>query len=63
MAYGFGPHLCVGMHMARAELKVAVEEILAAMDDIAVEDPVAVVEEIGTTWALTHLPLTFTPRR
>ena len=63
MAYGFGPHLCVGMHMARAELKVAVEEILAAMDDIAVEDPAAVVEEIGTTWALTHLPLTFTPRR
>jgi hypothetical protein len=33
------------------------------MDDIAVEDPAAVVEEIGTTWALTHLPLTFTPRR
>ena len=32
-------------------------------DDIAVEDPAAVVEEIGTTWALTHLPLTFTPRR
>jgi cytochrome P450 len=63
MAYGFGPHLCVGMHMARAELKVAVSEVLDAMDDIAVEDPAAVVEEIGTTWALTHLPLTFTPRR
>jgi cytochrome P450 len=63
MAYGFGAHICVGMHMARAELKVAVSEALAAMDDIAVEDPAAVVEEIGTTWALTHLPLTFTPRR
>ena len=62
MAYGFGPHLCVGMHMARAELKVAVEEVLAAVEDLAVEDPDAVVEEIGTTWALTHLPLRFTAR-
>ena len=55
MSYGFGSHLCVGVHMARAEITVAFTEVLAAMDDIRlVEPPDAVVEEVGTTWAVTH---------
>jgi cytochrome P450 len=26
LAFGFGPHICVGMHLARASLRVAVGE-------------------------------------
>jgi cytochrome P450 len=63
MSYGFGAHICVGMHMARVEMKVAFEEVLAAMGDIRLAEPTDVVEEIGTTWAVTHLPVTFTPLR
>lgn len=63
MAYGFGAHLCVGVHMARAEMRIAFEEVLAAMDDIRLTDPDAVVEEVGTTWAVTTLPVEFTARR
>ncbi len=63
MSYGFGSHLCVGVHMARAEMTVAFTEVLAAMDDIRLADPDAVVEEVGTTWAVTTLPVEFTPRR
>ncbi|MDQ4119720.1 MAG: cytochrome P450 [Actinomycetota bacterium] len=63
MAYGFGAHLCVGVHMARTEMRVAFEEVLAAMDGIRLTDPDAVVEEVGTTWAVTTLPVEFTPRR
>jgi cytochrome P450 len=62
MSYGFGSHICVGMHMARVEMKVAVEEVLAAMDDIRITDSADVVEEVGTTWAITTLPVTFVPR-
>lgn len=63
MAYGFGSHLCVGVHMARSEMKVAFEEVLDAMEDIRLTDPADVVEEVGTTWAITRLPVTFTARR
>ncbi|GLZ47934.1 cytochrome P450 [Actinomycetospora sp. NBRC 106375] len=63
MAFGFGSHVCVGMHPARAEMKVALEEALAAMDDLRLTDPADVVETIGTTWAISHLPVTFTPLR
>jgi cytochrome P450 len=62
MSYGYGAHTCVGLHMARAEMKVAFEEVLAAMDDIRLTDPADVVESRGTTWAVTHLPVTFTRR-
>ena len=63
MAYGFGAHLCVGVHMARTEMRIAFEEVLAAMDDIRLADPDTVVEEVGTTWAVTTLPVEFTARR
>lgn len=63
MAYGYGSHLCVGVHMARSEMKVAFEEVLASMDDIRLTDAADVVEEVGTTWAITRLPVTFGSRR
>lgn len=59
MSYGYGAHTCVGLHMARAEMKIAFEEVLAAMTDIRITDPRDVVEDRGTTWAITHLPVTF----
>lgn len=62
MSYGFGSHICVGMHMARVEMKVAFEEVLAAMDDIRITDPTGVIEEVGTTWAITTLPISFARR-
>lgn len=62
MSYGYGAHTCVGLHMARAEMKIAFEEVLAAMADIRLTDPDDVVEDRGTTWAITHLPVTFRRR-
>jgi cytochrome P450 len=62
MSYGYGAHTCVGLHMARAEMKIAFEEVLAAMADIRLTDPDDVVEDRGTTWAITHLPVTFSRR-
>lgn len=62
MSYGYGAHTCVGLHMARTELKVAFEEVLAALDDIRLTDPDEVHEAIGTTWAITRLPVTFSRR-
>ena len=41
-AFGLGIHRCAGSHLARMELRVALEEWLAAFPDFELEDPAAV---------------------
>lgn len=40
MAFGIGPHFCIGMHLARLELRVALEEVLAMMPEFSVDPDV-----------------------
>ena len=47
--------------LARAELSVALDALLDAMDDIAYADGYQLVETGVYTRGLTSLPLTFTP--
>jgi cytochrome P450 len=58
-------HLCVGMHLARMEVKVAAQEIARRLKDIKLAVP---VEEIRyapalSTLSLEKLPLTFSRRQ
>lgn len=39
VAFGFGPHYCLGANLARLELKVVLQELLRRLPDIHVEDP------------------------
>jgi cytochrome P450 len=39
VAFGTGPHSCLGAHLARLEMRVALEEILRRMPDYRLEDP------------------------
>lgn len=34
LAFGFGPHVCAGAHVARLELTVAIEELVARISDL-----------------------------
>jgi cytochrome P450 len=34
MSFGVGIHRCLGIHLARLELRVALQEILGRLDDI-----------------------------
>lgn len=38
VSFGFGPHICVGMHLARREMRIAMEEFLTRIPDFRVQD-------------------------
>lgn len=37
VSFGYGPHLCIGMHLARREMKIAMEEALAILPSFKVK--------------------------
>ena len=63
MAFGFGAHRCLGMHLARVETEIALGELLDRFPDLRL-DPAA--EDLHITGLIfrtpTSLPVLFTPR-
>jgi cytochrome P450 len=61
VTFGYGVHLCIGMHLARREMRIAMEEFLAAIDDFAIE-PGAVIESyLAAIIQPIALPLVWSP--
>jgi cytochrome P450 len=60
LAFGVGPHLCIGMHLARVELRVALAEILARIPDYRVV-PDGIVRGPALTRQIHHLMIEFPP--
>jgi cytochrome P450 len=61
MAFGAGPHRCVGAHLARLELRVAMEEWHRRIPDYAVAPDAVIHESVGAVAGMDSLPLTWTP--
>lgn len=62
LAFGDGIHKCFGMHLARAEMCIAAEEILRALPDLRVADEVEFSGlQGGFLFSPTAVRLTFTP--
>ncbi len=63
LAFGFGPHYCMGANLARLEIKVVFEELFRRLPDIAAVDPHAPPDRANSTLVLGmhHLPAAFTP--
>jgi cytochrome P450 len=57
LGYGAGPHRCLGSHLARLELRVALEEFSRAFGDYWVTDLGAVRRHAGPVAGVDHLPL------
>ena len=64
MTFGGGPHRCVGLALARMEMKVAAQEIARRLDNIQLAVPMEELSYFPTvaTRTLTALPLTFRRR-
>src|SRR5699024_215017 len=64
VAFGFGPHLCLGRHLARAELKEVVSRLLTRLPDIQLSGDIAYSTlQGGKLIEIEHLPVTFTPEK
>ena len=56
-AFGFGPHRCVGMHLARRELHCALEEFLKAIPQFRIAEGATIVSTLGPMIQPQTLPL------
>ena len=60
VGFGFGIHTCVGMHLARRELRIAMEEFLARIPDFRIAPGHQVECHLGMIQPVA-LPLVWTP--
>lgn len=62
VTFGVGAHLCLGLNVARVEMKSAFSKVLQRMPDYVVDEAAIVWPEgRGIVNGLEHLPITFTP--
>jgi cytochrome P450 len=62
IAFGMGPHRCVGSHLARLELEVGFEELLGRICDLRIPPGEEVTWKVGLSFGPKHVPLAFRKR-
>jgi cholest-4-en-3-one 26-monooxygenase len=62
LAFGIGPHFCLGANLARLEIRVMFEELLRRLPDIELAGP---VERLRSNFinGIKRMPIRFTPER
>ncbi len=62
VAFGYGEHFCLGAHLARLEMRIALEELMRRMPDMELA---AEVERLSSNdfAGIKHMPVRFRPRR
>lgn len=60
LAFGIGEHYCLGASLARLELRIMVEQLMARMPDIELAGP---VERLNSNFiaGIKHMPIRYTP--
>ena len=59
-AFGDGPHKCIGMHLAKLEIKIVLEEFTKRVDAFSISDKSKIKAHGGTTMGMDNLPITWT---
>ena len=62
LAFGAGPHRCAGSHLARMNLRIAVEELVSRLHDVALDEASGPIEYHSVlNRAPLTVPITFKP--
>jgi cytochrome P450 len=61
LGFGAGPHRCIGSHLARLELRIALEELHRRIPDYELVDADPPVLHASQVRGWLRLPITFTP--
>ncbi|HEY5855676.1 MAG TPA: cytochrome P450 [Aldersonia sp.] len=59
IAFGYGPHMCIGQHLAKLELRVMLEELLPRMQRVEITGEPKVIQT-NFVGGLRHLPVHLT---
>ncbi|MCU1344290.1 MAG: Camphor 5-monooxygenase [Acidimicrobiia bacterium] len=62
MAFGLGPHRCVGSHLARDEAVIALQELLARLPNFRIPDGESLPSHAGPVYGIDRLPLVWDRR-
>jgi cytochrome P450 len=64
LTFGMGAHFCLGAPLARLELRLAMEALLARLDDMRIDPaaPPITHQRKFIVRSVDSLPITFTPR-
>ena len=57
LSFSTGPHTCAGMHLARLEIRIALEAWIARVPTWHISDPARITTTTESVWALQRLPL------
>ena len=61
VTFGLGPHRCLGVHLARLELRIAFEELRRRLPRFELDAACSPKEHLGLTWGVEDVRLTFPP--
>lgn len=61
LAFGAGPHRCMGSNHARVMFQVMMSEILTRLPDYTISGEIERFADAGSVYAVRHLPIKFSP--
>ena len=62
MAFGVGIHRCLGLHFARIQIEIAIEELLSRVTNLRVTDGTEIALANGAILTPELLPIEFDQR-
>jgi cytochrome P450 len=61
LAFGSGPHRCIGSHLARIEMSIALQELHRRIPDYRVDPDKPTISHATQIRGVLTLPILFTP--